>query len=155
MGFQLSPHFSLSEFTRSQTAARHGLIIETPESIRLELTRLCFLVLEPLRKAFGPVVVTSGYRPPELNRLIGGSDTSAHQYGRAADIVVPGRTPQAVAEWLASRPLPFDQVILEYYQWVHVSIAEQDHRPRRQALTAMRVDGRTVYLPGLQPQEAA
>lgn len=152
---RLSPHFSLSEFIRSQVAARQGIAMEPPEAVRANLARLCALVLEPLRLALGPVFVSSGFRPPELNRLVGGSARSAHVDGRAADIEVPGMPPVEVAAWLVASGLPFDQVIHEFGQWVHVAVAPEGAEPRREALTARREAGRTVYLAGIRPAEAA
>lgn len=152
---RLSAHFELAEFTRSQTAARQGIAMDPPEAVQANLARLCALVLEPLRLALGPVFVSSGFRPPELNRLVGGSPRSAHVDGRAADIAVPGMSPAAVAEWLVASGLPFDQIIHEFGQWVHVAVAPEGAEPRREALTARREAGRTVYLTGILPTEAA
>ena len=93
---QLSEHFELAEFLVSETAARRGISNEpTPEVIE-NLRRLCQSVLEPLRvKLARPVVITSGYRSLALNRAVGGSPTSHHMQGRAADLIVPGMSPLA------------------------------------------------------------
>lgn len=139
---QLSKHFHLREFTRSQTAARRG-IDNQPGPVAVDaLAVLCESLLEPVRRNFGrPVVVNSGYRSALLNRAIGGARTSQHMLGEAADIEIPGLSNARVAQWIAAN-LAFDQLILEAHVpgdpasgWVHVSVA-QGRPPRRQVLTA-------------------
>jgi hypothetical protein len=159
---QLSRNFYLDEFTRSQTAARHGIDVAVIEGgvIYSNLRRLCLHVLQPLRDALGPVHVTSGYRPPKLNRLIGGSSTSQHQYGQAADIVVSGHSPLEVARWLRDHGKAYDQLIHEFGEWVHVSVPGSGKSPRNERLTAVKVPRligkpRTVYVPGLYTVDAA
>lgn len=85
---RLSEHFTLGEMTFSETARRHGLSNVPDAKARLALTNLCQKILEPVRERFGhPIHVTSGYRSAELNRAVGGSRTSQHMTGDAADIV--------------------------------------------------------------------
>lgn len=155
---QLSDNFYLDEFTRSQTAARRGIdmAVEPFGVVYFNLRRLCRRVLQPLRDALGPVHITSGYRPPKLNRLIGGSATSQHQYGQAADIVATGHTPLEVATWLREHVTGYDQLIHEFGEWVHVSVpsAALPTPARMERLTAIKVPRlllkpRTVYVPGL------
>lgn len=139
---QLSKHFHLREFTRSQTAARRGIDnMPVPAAIEA-LAVLCESLLEPVRRNFGqPVVVNSGYRAPLLNRAIGGARGSQHVLGEAADIEIPGLANADLAQWIAAH-LPYDQLILEAHVpgdpasgWVHVSVA--NGRPARgQLLTA-------------------
>ena len=136
----LSDNFSLREFTQSQTATRRGISNE-PTAEHLEsLKALCKHVLEPVRAHFGkPVKVSSGYRSKALNRAVGGSNTSQHSLGQAADIEITGVDNRRLAKWIETN-LPFDQVILEGATrgdpnagWVHVSYGP---RNRRQSLTA-------------------
>lgn len=138
---RLSQHFSLREFTRSQTAVRRGIRnVPTPEHVA-NMEALSREVLEPVRAQFGrPVRITSGYRSAALNRAIGGSNTSQHSNGEAADFEIPGVDNRVVARWIAAN-LTFDQLILEGYRpadpnsgWVHVSFSRL--RARRQVLTA-------------------
>lgn len=147
----LSPNFTLAELLRSEAAARRGRVIETPEPWIVDnLVRLCDTVLEPLRARIGrPIVTLSGYRPPWLNDLVGGSKTSDHMTGCAADILVPGLTPFVVARRIEMAELPFKQCILEFGQWVHVSVPKAGDPPKRELLTARHVNGRTVYTFGL------
>lgn len=157
---KLSEHFNLSEFQVSDTAARRGIDMTVPGELVPRLRLLCDHVLEPVRRHFGkPVVISSGYRPPKLNKIIGGSTTSQHSLAEAGDFEVPGVPNVVVAQWIA-RNCRFDQLILEFVTpgvansgWVHCSY--RAGRLRGETLTARRVRKlgvlRTVYLPGLQP----
>jgi zinc D-Ala-D-Ala carboxypeptidase len=147
---KLTPHFHLDEFLISQTATRAGIEFPEPSKEIIDnLTRLCKEVLEPLRRAVDrPVIVTSGWRPPEVNRLVGGSPRSQHLTGQAADIIVPGVSVFAVATLLRHYNRHFDQLIDEFGRWTHVSVPAADYEPRRQVLSARRRNGKTVYLQG-------
>lgn len=154
---RLSPNFTLDEFLVSETAARHGIEMTPPPEIRANLERLARELLQPLRDRLttargcdAPIFVTSGYRTPELNRLVGGSATSQHVAGEAADIRAVGFTPADLWVFIHDHcgDLPVDQCILEFGSWVHLSINPVDRPPRRQFLSAVRRDGRTVYLQG-------
>jgi hypothetical protein len=145
---QLSEHFELAEFLVSETAARRGIANEPTPEIIDNLRRLCQLVLEPLRvKLARPVVITSGYRSLALNRAVGGSPTSHHMQGRAADLIVPGITPLAVCQAASQLKLPCVQIIHEFGRWAHLSVAASNERT--QLLTAKLTQGKTVYEPGL------
>jgi len=154
MNLQLSEHFQLREFIVSQTALRRGIDNTPGDTVIRNLQALCHNVLEPVRLHFGPTRISSGYRSPALNRAIGGSRTSQHELGQAADFEVPGVSNVELAQWIM-RELNYDQLILEFYTqgepnsgWVHCS-----WRPnyRNEELTAVRRGGKTVYLRGLQP----
>lgn len=145
----LSKDFLLHEFESSQTAARLGREVVAGEDIVQSLTLLCLNVLQPLRDAIGVTIsITSGYRPTWLNIMVGGSAASQHVQGEAADIKAAGYTPLQLCREIVLLELPFDQVILEFDQWTHVSFSP---RSRRQVLTARVIDGKTQYLPGLVP----
>lgn len=155
---QLSPNFMLAEFTKSQTAARRG-ISNDPTQAHIEAMRLlCANILEPLRAAVGgPIVINSGYRSAALNRAIGGSASSQHSRGEAADLERPGVSNMELCRRIIALRLPFDQLILEDYQpgvegagWVHVSHSASG-RQRGQVLTATRRVGRPGmdYVTGL------
>lgn len=151
---QLSENFYLREFLRSETAARQGREIIANEWSQQNLRRLCVDVLQPIRDGLGRVItILSGLRPVWLNTAVGGSKTSAHIYAMAADFIVAGMTPRETCQWITQKqgtPLPFDQLILEFDQWVHISIAAVGTAPKRQVLTARRQHAKTVYLPGIQ-----
>jgi zinc D-Ala-D-Ala carboxypeptidase len=146
----LSANFTLAEFLRSQTAARMGRKIEPTESDIRNLKRLCVTILEPLRMELGRAIhITSGLRHQWLNTAIGGSQTSAHMDGRAADIVVPGLSALDVCRVIQSVGLSVDQVIHEFGEWSHVGIAKDGEVPRNQYLTARVLHEKTVYEVGL------
>jgi hypothetical protein len=127
-----------------------GRAIEPSQSDIRNLTRLCVTVLEPLRIDLRlPIHITSGLRPAWLNQAIGGSTSSAHMDGRAADIQVPGMTPLEVCRRVVELGLPVDQVIHEFGSWCHVGVAKQGEAPRNMPLTAVVRAGHTVYDEGL------
>ena len=146
---RLSPHFDLSELTASQYATRFSIDNSPTQPIIDNLTRLCVEVLEPLREAIGkPIIISSGYRSPSLNRAIGGSAGSAHMFGLAADISVPGITTRNVCFQILTERIKFDQLIDEFGSWVHVSIAPKNSTNRGQQLEARRQEnGRVIYKP--------
>ena len=136
---QLSKNFFLDEFTRSETAARAGIEIHVAQGsdIYKNLERLCNEILQPLRDALGPVHITSGYRPANVNKLIGGSRNSQHKHGLASDFVVSGYTPLQAAQYLEPTT-NYDQLIHEFGRWVHVSIPKNNKQRRGQTLTAFK-----------------
>lgn len=149
----LSRDFHLHEFLRSQTAARMGREI-VPTAAEIEaLTLLCLNVLQPLRDAIGvTITITSGLRPTWLNGLVGGSKSSQHVKGEAADIVAQGYTPLQLCQAIVDLQFPFDQLILEFPTssgggWTHVSYSPLN---RGSVLTAQVIDGKTRYLAGLK-----
>ena len=150
----LTANFSLHELTKSETALRMGFD-NTPGEVEIEALRLlCEKVLQPVRDHFGKgVKVNSGYRSPESNAAVKGSRTSDHCLGRAADIEIPGVANADLAQWIMDN-LDYTQLILEFYTpgipdsgWVHVSFDPANLK--KQELTAMKVAGKTQYVPGL------
>ena len=154
MNMKLSENFTLGEFLKSQTAERRG-ISNVPTQDHLDNAFALFEnVAQPVRDHFGPTIVSSGYRSPELNAAIGGAPRSQHQRGEAVDLVIPGVTTAQVCEWIVNN-LTFDQVILEFYDpgdpssgWTHVSYTRYSEN-RGEVLTATRVNGTTEYSYGL------
>lgn len=147
---RLSKNFTLEEFTRSQTAERHGIDMQPPELIVDNIRKLVQGCLQPLRDEAGPMYISSGYRPLELNTRIGGSKTSAHVQGNAADFTVTGMNPFDVCELILTMNLPFDQVIHEFGRWVHLGVADV---LRGEQLTAYRKDGKVRYVTGIVRME--
>ncbi|MFA6470130.1 MAG: D-Ala-D-Ala carboxypeptidase family metallohydrolase [Bacteroidota bacterium] len=139
---KLSEHFSLDEMTRSDYAVRHDLKNDpSPEYIQ-NLIALCRNTLEPLREIIKkPIHISSGYRSPEVNEAIGGTKNSQHILGCAADIDVQGLTIAELFD-VASKFVPYDQVIHEFGQWVHISYALP---LRKDKLRAVRENRKTVY----------
>jgi putative chitinase len=152
---QLSEHFNLKEFTKSETAIRKR-IDNTPNAAHAEnLKNVCEKILEPVRNHFGkPVRINSGYRGPALNAAVGGSGKSQHCNGEAVDFEIDGLPNPDLAKWVAEN-CEFDQIILEFYDpkegpnsgWVHASI-KRDGSNRKQKMTAVTINGKTVYKPG-------
>ena len=143
----LSEHFSLDEFTASQTATRQG-IKNTPTPAVVENLRMLAALLEQVRTLLGShsIHISSGYRSLALNRYIGSNDTSAHVRGYAADFTCPAfGKPIEVAKEIAKSNLKFDQLIYEG-TWVHLSCDPQN---RRQLLTARFENGHTYYTTGI------
>lgn len=143
---KLSANFDLSEMTVSQSAARLGLSNKPGAAETNNLKRLCQDVLQPLRDYLKkPVLISSGYRSPAVNRAVGGASTSAHMTGRAADIHVPGLTTAQLVNKIHGLGLPIDQVIDEFGSWVHVGIAPDGSRPRGEYLAARNHGGQVIY----------
>ncbi len=151
---QLSPNFKLAEFIKSETAIRKR-IDNTPGPAHAQnLKRVCEKILEPVRNHFNkPVRINSGYRGPALNAAVGGSSKSQHCNGEAVDFEIDGLPNPSLAKWVSVN-CEFDQIILEFYDpkegpnsgWVHASYSEGKNR--KQTLTAVTENGKTVYKPG-------
>ena len=151
---KLSANFQLSELVKSQTAERKG-IPNNPSPAHIDnLKALCVNVLQPIRSHFeSPVLISSGYRSPELCIAIGSKITSQHATGNAADLEVSGVDNKILATWIKEN-LEYDQLILEFYRdgepdsgWVHVSWNSDNNRSM--SLRASRDEelGKTVYKP--------
>ena len=151
---RLSQNFWLNELTKSSTADRMGTANDPGLEEIVNLTVLTHHVLQPVREHFGVISVNSGYRSTELNSKIGGSKTSQHCFGEAADFEQMGTPNAEVATWI-SNELDFDQLILEFYTkgksnsgWVHCSF-KKDGSNRQKITTALRIKGKTLYKEGL------
>ena len=152
---KLTTNFSLAELTASQVAARKG-IPNNPTAGQIEnLKKLCESILQPIRNHYdSPVIISSGFRTPELCVLINSSINSQHAKGQAADLQVIGVDNKALAKYIKEN-LDFDQLILEFYKeeegphsgWVHVSYVGKGNR--KESLTATRSEKtkKTVYSP--------
>ncbi len=147
--FRLSSNFTVGELLKTSRKVDNW---PTDELHLFRLHNLCRFVLQPVRQHFGrPVKVSSGYRSKKLNKLIGGSKTSQHCRGQAADFEVPGLDNREVAKWLRDN-LDHDQLILEFYResagknsgWIHCSYKYSGNR--KQFLVAQKNGKKTVYL---------
>jgi hypothetical protein len=150
----LSANFTLKELTKSDTATRLGIDNTPDEAVIESLKLLCENVLQPVRDHFGKsVTVNSGFRSSETNQATGGSKTSDHCKGQAADIEIEGISNPDLAHWIMDN-CDYTQLILEFYTqgqpnsgWVHVSFDPSNLK--MQELTAVKVAGKTTYLAGL------
>ena len=132
----LSTHFTLEELARSDAAARNGWD-NTPNEQETENLKRLAVLLESVKSAVGmkPVMINSGFRSKKVNDSVGSKDTSQHRIGCAADLRVPGMTPRQVVEACIANGVPFDQIILEFDSWTHISVANTpDAKPRGQKL---------------------
>lgn len=129
----LSPHFTLEELTHTD----HRQFDNTPNvEEETNLVRLAAL-LEQVKQAVGgkPVMVNSAFRSKAVNDAVGSKDTSQHRLGCAADIRVPGMKPREVVEACIAAKVPFDQIILEFDAWTHISVPnDPGNKPRSSRL---------------------
>jgi len=129
----LTEHFTLEELTITD----HREFDNTPnETERENLVRLAGL-LELVKVELGgkPVMVNSAFRSKQVNDAVGSKDSSQHRVGCAADIRVPGITPDEVVKAIIAAKLPFDQLIREFDRWTHISVPnEKSAKPRGQVL---------------------
>lgn len=122
-------YFSFQEFERSETAYRHGIDNTLPDKLKGNVAALVDRVLDPLREAWGkPITITSGYRCAALNKAVGGSATSHHCKGMAADLTTGNRVEnRRIFQLIIDLGLPFTQLIDEKnFSWVHVSLDQSD-----------------------------
>ena len=130
-------YFSLAEMTRSDTARRLGIDNTPSDSIKKNLTLFIEKVLDPIREDWGsPIIVSSGYRCPELNKAVGGVNTSGHMYGYCADLQVKGdlrKFSNFVIEWMKEHQMKYDQIIWEKsgnVTWLHFCWIGKDGKQR-------------------------
>lgn len=129
----LSEHFTLEELT----ATSHREFDNTPNATEMaNLTRLAAM-LEQVKTLLGgkPVMINSGFRSKQVNDSVGSKDTSQHRIGCAADIRVPGMTPNEVVKAIIASDIGYDQLIREFDSWTHISVPNTlSTAPRKQAL---------------------
>jgi len=133
----LTEHFSLEELTTTS----HRQFDNTPNDAELANLQKLAEFLEEVKALLDgkPIMINSAFRSKQVNDSVGSKDTSQHRTGSAADIRVPGMSPDAVVRALVASDLPFDQVIREFDAWTHISISDT---PRKQALIIDRAGTR-------------
>lgn len=129
----MGKYFNIAELTKSDTATKKKINNQPTKQIETNLNQLVDNILDPLREAYGePIIVSSGYRCPELNKAVGGATSSQHTLGQAADIHTKSNTKEAnkkLFDLIKGLKLPYDQLINEYgYKWVHVSYSPRNRR---------------------------
>lgn len=129
----MGKYFSIAELTKSDTATKKKINNQPTKQIETNLNQLVDNILDPLREAYGePIIVSSGYRCPELNKAVGGATSSQHTLGQAADIHTKSNTKEdnkKLFDLIKDLKLPYDQLINEYgYKWVHVSYSSRNRR---------------------------
>lgn len=145
MAMKISTNFTLEEMYSSATAKAHGVNNTPTAEIQRHIVELVTTLLQPLRDAWGSgIKVTSGYRCKRLNQLVGGSSTSSHMSGYAADMKPANgdmkKFQKFVKEWLEKNKKNFDQMIIEYPKngiatWIHLSVRKGNGQQRKQFLT--------------------
>ena len=139
----LTKNFTLEELTHTD---HREFSNEPNESERTNLIRLA-IFLEQVKELLGgkPIMVNSAFRSKAVNDAVGSKDSSQHRVGCAADLRIPGMTPNEVVQAIIASDLAFDQVIREFDRWTHVSVPNHpDDKPRRQALIIDK-QGTRVY----------
>jgi hypothetical protein len=138
-----------ADVVRSATAVRRGIDNSITPEHRKNLPRLLSLIAT-IESVVGKMTITSGYRSPALNTAVGGSKTSAHSLCLAVDFEVPGKSNLTVCQALQKVLTDYDQIIYEFGEagWVHVGLSAEGKAPRKQALSAIKQDGKTVYKSG-------
>jgi len=133
----MTPNFTLAELTTTS----HRQFDNTPNDAELANLQKLAQFLEEVKALLDgkPIMINSAFRSKQVNDSVGSKDTSQHRTGSAADIRVPGMSPDAVVRALVASDLPFDQVIREFDAWTHISISST---PRRQALIIDRAGTR-------------
>ena len=155
----ITTNFRYSELIHSNTAIRLGIKNIPNAKHKANLIESCTKLWQPARDILGKtMIITSGYRSPLLNSKVGGSDSSAHSVGCAIDFTSPSfGSSRAIANKLAkefkAKGIKFDQIILEFpdsdNSWVHLGYKNRKNEQNCQLLTAVKRNGKTVYLPGL------
>ena len=139
---KLTEHFTLEELTVTD----HRLLDNTPNAGEIENLRRLAVFLELVKDRLGgrPIMVNSAFRSKAVNDAVGSRDTSQHRLGCAADIRVPGMTPDAVVRAVLASGLAYDQVIREFDRWTHLSIPSfLNLPPRKMALIIDKTGTRT------------
>ena len=132
----ITPNFTLDELTASESAERNGWD-NTPNDAELENLKRLADFLEQVKVVLGgkPIMINSAFRSKKVNDSVGSKDTSQHRIGCAADIRVPGMTPDEVVRKVIASEIGYDQVIREFDRWTHISVPNSvDTSPRKQAL---------------------
>lgn len=122
-------NFSISELINSDTANKYK-INNMPDINSLDcLQELIYFCLQPIRdKIKKPMLITSGYRCPQVNKLVGGVANSQHTKGQAVDFIIQGMTIKQVIDFIKTSGVEYDQLINEYNQWVHISFCKGKNR---------------------------
>ena len=129
----LTEHFRLEELTHTD----HRQFDNTPNDAEIANLQRLAEFLEQVKTVLGdkPVMINSAFRSKQVNDSVGSKDSSQHRVGCAADIRVPGMTPNQVIQTIMQSDIQYDQIIREFDSWTHISIPNNPNdTPRKQAL---------------------
>ena len=142
----VTPHFTLEALTASEVADRNGWDNNPNGYERENLARLADL-LEQVKVVLGgkPIMINSAFRSKQINDAVGSKDTSQHRLGCAADIRVPGMTPDEVVKAVIASGINFDQIIREFDRWTHISVPNTDSTPARKQALIIDKSGTRFY----------
>lgn len=151
INYMLSEHFSLYDLIRSGSAEKLGidnnpLTNGDKNPIVDNLKILCETILEPLYDLLGPLKINSGYRSPEVNKAVGGSNRSQHRYGKAVDFVC-SLSVEDTFQTIIKNNLDYDQLLQEFDRWTHISYDKDKETQRRSTLRVVSKNGKITYLP--------
>ena len=153
--YLVTPNFWFSELISSNTADRNHINNYPDKESEKNLIDSCKNLFQPTRNLLNkPILISCAYRNPEVNKLVGGSNTSAHKFGYAMDFKCPGfGSPYQIVDFLqkelVKNNIKFDQIICEFNSWVHIAWKSPTGKQRGQILTAKKINGKTKYLAGL------
>ena len=139
----LSEHFTLEELTHTD----HRELSNEPNESETENLKRLAAFLEQVKTVLGgkPVMVNSAFRSKAVNDAVGSKDTSQHRIGCAADIRVPGMTPDEVVKTITTSGLEYDQIIREFDRWTHISIPNKKETPARKQALIIDKTGTRAY----------
>jgi zinc D-Ala-D-Ala carboxypeptidase len=139
----LSEHFTLEELTHTD----HRELSNEPNESETENLKRLAAFLEQVKTVLGgkPVMVNSAFRSKAVNDAVGSKDTSQHRIGCAADIRVPGMTPDEVVKTIIASGLEYDQIIREFDRWTHISIPNKKETPARKQALIIDKTGTRAY----------
>jgi len=139
----LTPHFSLEELTVTD----HREFDNIPNSSEINNLKRLAEMLEEVKALLGgkPIIVNSAFRSKQVNDAVGSKDTSQHRVGCAADIRVPGVTPDEVVKAVIASDLSYDQIIREFDRWTHISIPNSIHNTARKQALIIDKSGTRIY----------
>jgi putative chitinase len=139
----LTEHFTLEELTHTD----HRELNNEPNELEIENIKRLAAFLEEVKTVLGgkPVMVNSAFRSKAVNDAVGSKDTSQHRIGCAADIRVPGMTPDQVVKAVLSSDLQYDQIIREFDRWTHISIPNKKDTPARKQALIIDKTGTRAY----------
>jgi hypothetical protein len=139
----VTPHFSLAELTFTD----HRKLVNIPNAAEIANLNRLALMLEQVRTLLGkPIMVNSAFRSKAVNDAVGSKDTSQHRIGCAADIRVPGMTPNEVVKAVIASSIGYDQIIREFDRWVHISVSSVAGAAPRRSKLIIDAKGTRLYV---------